>query len=770
MSDFEPVVSEFPMTLNQYEEQSKLLSDPEYIGSLTMQDLQQIKHDRDRFAVEREAKRERMLNQGLKEEDLQLLEDAERKSSIDPNEQSTKASIKQEVERDVAGLVEGGKQAVEGVFDLAMDISVATGLDDEQSRQAWKEGVRQRRVTSRQEHMATFGQLPGNAPELVGNMIPWLAASTSQAAGYTMFLARNAFLGGVSAAAQMQPDGGELNDRWLDVAFGTTFGAGIGGVMGLPSFLRRSGARGLVKAFNESDPQQRELTEALAREMTENPDFTFSAAQLTGTRFYQNLELAAADTATKGQQNQNLDILYNHIMKTAKELAANGVGAGRIAGSMKETLKTARDTIYRTATNNWGNASRQIVERYGDEVLIDGGAYLQKVDDIVAQEVNALENMGAKPSEALLKYRDAVDQLVNPVKVVEEGQKTFIVDATNPALKRRILGATPEIRRKLAEEAAVNANASRGPNAQESLQLITGLNRLIGGDTAVFENVTANSNRNIGRALMGALTGEMGSAPQNEAAVGAIQLLRQGYRQDMAAAQAIDESVFAAIFGAKKLPRNPGKALDQLMRSEAADLRQTRQFLEEWNPQLLADIQRTALKRAALRSNAAPSAAHVDGAVDLGKLANNLSDGFKREGMFGSGLFSPETQKDILLTAQSLRILNNKSFKGVVPGGTRPEEWTINLISRSPEFAGRFVTRLFASGQTLETALLNPEWRHALRTIAGENLDSKKGRAAILYLSNWWADRESVRKMEEQRKDDIQKASFDPTRASAGQQ
>ena len=86
------------------------------------------------------------------------------------------------------------------------------------------------------------------------------------------------------------------------------------------------------------------------------------------------------------------------------------------------------------------------------------------------------------------------------------------------------------------------------------------------------------------------------------------------------------------------------------------------------------------------------------------------------------------------LTAEAIRILANKQIKGILPGGIRPEEATINLISRSPEFFGRFVTRIFSSGQTLETALLNPEWRHAMRVIARENIDSTAGRGAIMYL------------------------------------
>jgi hypothetical protein len=773
MSDFTPDVAEYPMTLYQYEEQSRMLADPSQIGDLSIEELRQMQFDRQRFLSEREKRNQRLKQQGLSDSDIAQLDDAERQVTIDPNDPSMKNKVLQNPQKDVAGMVEGGKQAIEGVADLAMDISVAVGADDDQSKQAWKEGVRQRRMESRKEHIETFGTLPGNGWEIVGQTVPWLAASTGQAAKYTHFLARQGMLGGLGAASQVQPSSDELGDRWLDVTFGTALGTVLGGAMGAPGALKRAGSRSIVKAFNDADSQQREVLELMVQEMTGNPNFKFSAAQLTGSRFYTNLEVGAADKLTKEQQNKNLDILLNNILQTAKAQSANGMSAGAIAAGMKNTLQTARDTIYRNASNDWRIASEAIVERYGDEVIIDGGEYLHKLDKIIETEMDAVTNMGAKPSKALLDYRKEVDDIVNPIKVSQEGDKVYIVDVNDPSMKRRILAPTEEEALRAAHEAAANANAARGPDPQQTLRMVRGLNRLIGGETAVFENVAVGNNRNLGRALMGALTGEMSNGTgSSEAATRAIQLLRQGYRQDMAAAQAIDESVFAAVFGGKKVPKNPGKALDQVMKGEPGEVRQLRKFLEEWNPELLGQMQRTALKRATLRSGARPGAANVDGGVDLNKFADNLADGFKREGRFGSGIFSPETQAEIMTTAAALRVLANKQFKGIVPGGARVEEFTINLISRSPEFAGRFITRLFASGRGLEDALLNPEWRHALRTIAGKDINSDTGRAAILYLGQWWADREESAKNERAQEEQVRSAQqfgADPARGGTVQ-
>ena len=298
-----------PMTLRQYEEQNALLNDPEYIGGLSMDELVSIQEDRQRYNQHREERRARLQGQGLSDKQIAEIEEVERQSPIDPRAEelqtgdtldaaNLEGALNQGPRRDVAGMVEGGKQAIEGVFDLAMDISHATGLDDDQSRLAWKHGVSQRRMEARQDHVNRFGRLPGEGYELLGSIIPWLAATPGKAANLTTYLLRNTGLGAIGAAAQFQPEEKELGDRWMDVAFGTALGAGIGTVFGVPGALRRRGANWFVRSFNELDSQQRQIVEEQVRLMTGDPNFTFSAAQLTGARFFQNLELGAAQKAT----------------------------------------------------------------------------------------------------------------------------------------------------------------------------------------------------------------------------------------------------------------------------------------------------------------------------------------------------------------------------------------------------------------------------------------------------------------------------------------
>jgi hypothetical protein len=748
-------------TFQQFDDSTDILNDIDRASELTLDELRLMQADRQAFTAQRQEFNERLRGQGLSDEQIAQVEDAQRQAQaagVSSGGPSPRAPLSP---RQASGVAEGIIQAGEGLADLAMDGSVlltdalqipetlatTLGMDTDESREAWKANVSKARTQRRIDQIEEFGQLPPGGAEFAGEVAPWILGSTGSAARMLTFLARNSFLGGTAAGAHFKPSGEAFEDRLWDMTMGATLGAGIAGVFGIPQIVRRSASRGLVRAFNDADPQQRELVETMIREMTDNPEFTFSAGQITGTRFYNSLEVATSDVATKAANNRNLEVLATNLLRMAKAQSAAGKSAGEIAVGMRETLKTARDSIYNTATKNWGDGATAILETHGDDAIINGRGYLSKIDDMIREEQDALLNMGAKPSENLSRYRDAVDEIVNPMQarqyVDDAGNVRIVVLDRSTGSEFRILGETRtkaqrEAMMKDAEKRALAMNeAAGGPSAEQSLKILAGLRRLIGGETAIFENASVGSNRNIGRALMGAFTAEMEGAASNVAARDAVVALREGYRMDMAAAGALDQSVFNAVFGGKKFPKNPGKRLDQILRGETEDVVQMREFLEEWNKPLLDEVRATHLSRIVERSEV-PSRPDVDTPLDINKLAKNLADDFGRAGQAGRGLHTPATQADMLLTAKALRILNNKiQGKGPSFGGTRPEEWTINLISRSPEFFGRFVTRLFSSGQTLETALLNPEWRHAIRVIAEQPLTSRAAKGAMLYLVQW---------------------------------
>ena len=714
--------TKFPMTRQQYDENLVKINDPEAIGDMTLPELQELRDEMVRFQESRQDVRNRLREQGLNSDQIDQVEQAQDASTVDPNAPISPETLSRKDDAVLAGVGEGAKQSVEGMFDIAMDFSVdvvgrmlpedlAGALQlSEDDRQEWKASVAERRTKDRVKQVEQFGRLPGEISELVGQVSPWMLAKQT-AAGFMGLIARQGFLGGTAAVSHVQPSDAKLFDRWREAAFGTTIGVATGGILGVPGLLRKRASEGLVKAFNAADPRQREIVEQMVQKMTGDKDFVFSAAELTGNRFYLGIEISAADTASLAARSARLDTLYTHLFKRAKELSGKGLTPGAIAAEMQGTLKTFKDSVYKQATGSWGRSAESIITAHGDDAVFRGTEYLAKIDSMIAEQSNALTSMGAKPSPALLKYRDEV------AGIVEAG----------------------------------------GPNSEQTLDILKGLNNLIGGKTQVFETAAAGTNENLGRALMGAFTSELEGAATSPGAIQAIKLLRQGYRQDMAAAEAIKRSTFNAVFGNADLPQNPGAAIDRVMKMEPGDQRAMAQFLKEWNPELYNGMQRSFLKRTLLKSQAKPGDADVVGDISMARFAENLADVFGRQGKVGSGFFEPALQKEIETTASALRILANKATRTDI-GGTKPEEWTINLISRSPEFFGRFVTRLMASGETLETALLNPHWRHALRTIATEPLGTTKMKAANLFLVQWMGENEAAKAFQEQQQQHMQES------------
>ncbi|KKL91914.1 hypothetical protein LCGC14_1889910, partial [marine sediment metagenome] len=315
-----------------------------------------------------------------------------------------------------AGVAEGAKQAVEGVFDLAKDIAVGVSLETEESRDQWRQGVTQNRLKRRIGQIQSFGQLPSEATEIIGEIAPWLATVSASAPSLMATVIRRTVQGSIIGGSQMQ----QVGDTFVDRAWGLTLGGALGGVtsvIAVPSSIKVATARSFVAKFNEVAPKQREKVQELIRTMTGDDKFAFSSAQVSGSRFLHQLELKAADLETKTQQNNNIYILWKQVLKIGRAQHEKGVSAGQIIRGLRGSLKKARKDIYTLATEEWGIGAKNILAEYGDDVVMRGTDYLNKVDDLIKTTEDGLLHVGGRSSAALRKYRKDIDPLINPMKV-----------------------------------------------------------------------------------------------------------------------------------------------------------------------------------------------------------------------------------------------------------------------------------------------------------------------------------------------------------------
>ena len=745
-----------PITNEEFDVLTQLSQ--EQIGSMSLNQLQAVDELMDEYQAARAEDKQRLTDRGFTEADIAELDKAIEKApepttgrgvGVRPGVGLTPLAVE--------GLKQGAQEAGIGLLDAAMDVGVGMNLIDPQQRVQWKEGLADRRMKIAHENIQEFGQLPSTGYLLTGEIAPWLLALPAAAENMTMLAAQRIIQGVAIGGTGVQG----ADETMIDRAFGMTVGAGLGGAsagLSIWQMTRQKAAQSFLRAYNDSTPEQAEMVQTLMREMTNNPNFTLSLAQVTGNRNAFVLELGSAAQATKAAQNQNINTVVGGLLRLARSQSAAGRTPNQIALSLRETMKDARKQIYDSAASTFAAESNAIRTQFGDDVVVSGDEFLAKIDTLISEQQNVLLSVGAKPSKNLLRYREQVDLIVNPVVVnIEKGAAA--VPARAATKTQAAVPAVPKQPDKItlfdrkskveiawdASEEAARAKAIEmnkffaGANAKETQEIFTGLNSLIGGETIIFDGARAGSNRTIGRAMMGALLDALDTPTTNATAAKALAAMREQYKFSMAQAQAIDDTVVAAVFGGRKLPKSPGKKLDAMLKNEKGDLVPVREFLEEWNPVLLGDLRRAHITRIAKggRKGTQPL---VDTPTNLNKLAGRLEDGFGGAGQAGKGLHTAKTQQSMVNFAKALRAINNKYFTGITPGGVKVEEVAINLISRSPEFMARFITRALSSGQGVEQALLSPEFRSALIEIAAQPLSgpmTTAGKAAMVTLANW---------------------------------
>jgi hypothetical protein len=706
-----------PISKDDFEIADSLLNDPEQLAAMSPREIDGLESVINIYRGQSRDFSERMSNEGFNEEQISKMLEMRADNGDPSNERTPSVGFKQ----DLAGIKEGAIQAVEGVADVAKDITVGLGIETEEDRTAWKQSLNEDRLKRREAQIREYGDLPSRPFEFLGQVAPYMAAAPASAATLTRMIAGRVVQGGVMGSAYVQEEGRTLLDRLGGFTVGASIGAGST-LFAIPEAARNTLVRGFVRSYNEGTMQNSIRLEEAVINMTGDPRFAYSLAQSSGSRASLGLESAAAGAATKTQQEINMNILLNNVTRMSERMTGEGKSAGQIAIALRGTLKEAHDTIYKDASTQWGSMSAGLLDKFGDDVVVRGSHYLDKIDKLILETEDRLMTIGGRPSKDLLAYRAEVDELVNPVVV----RKVFVKDPGSNTRKaawqtydRKSGVAGPRSFDETAthlKAAAMNEDFA-GIDTGQSLRLLNGLNRLIGGQTAVFDGASPASNRTIGRALMGVFTDELKASPNKEAVEG-IKGLRKAYADQMTRAGAVDNLVVNAIFGKKKLPSNSQARLDSVLRGESEDLVAVRNFLEEWNAPLLDDLRATHLKRITehVFDPAMPSV--DDAGISLRKMAKVLSDKGGRPGRAGWGLHTPEVQADLVTTGEALRVIANKYFTGIVPGGVKIDDIAINVISRTPEFMGRLVTRALSSGQSLEQVLLNPSLRKSIQVIA----------------------------------------------------
>lgn len=735
----------------------EVLNDPERARNFTPKQIGQIQTSLKEY-IEFQEKR----SQGLQAQGLTPAQAAEVSLQEDLASESDSMGTfgAGGIDRRARLLARGGSSALEGVIQLGeglVDLGLEAGaffniegareLADDHKREAGD-----RRFREKLADIERYGETNPFLAEVGLSALALAPATSVRIASLPKYVLYNGMIGGTLAA-------GMLSDKTLDERLGdATFGLVGGGalsILGAPSWGKYYAARTYMRQFNASMAKKNEALEQEIRGLLWDEDFGFSMAQMTGSRFLHRLEQGAGARIAKEQQNKNINAIWKHLIQRSREMRRGaspgsggavrpGADAGTIAKELRATLAQANKAIHDRASGNFALALDGILEEFSDSLIITRGnaqEYLFKVQKIIDENSGKFAP-GSNVSPAFRKYMNTLDETINPAVVepmpkVKDQPQLWLI--RNRRTGEILYEGIPE--QRMAQVKALQFNETRGGfDALETTEIIKGVNGLMKGRFKVLDSADdASTNRQMGKALYGTLMESIDMDGNNKLAVDALNEMRLAYRGEMLRIQHMEDLAINSVFGQKLAAADPDSALDKVLAGGKTAMRDTRDFLEDWNPALLDELRATLLRRAAERSRV-PAAPGVDTTVDLAKLANEIA-GPKGIGQLGKGLFDNQTQGELVRLGKALTVIQNHYFKGISAPMVSVDDLAINIISRSPEFMGRFLTRALTSGRSMEQALYDPVTRRAIIALAEEGPTTKAGKAAVLALVRFVAGR-----------------------------
>ncbi|MHA2384410.1 MAG: hypothetical protein ACXACT_17695, partial [Candidatus Thorarchaeota archaeon] len=589
----------------------------------------------------------------------------------------------------------------------ALDLANAVGADGGEFEGGINELRAQARDAQRQFNadandmvIRVTGAEPSGFGEFVGATLPFFAVPTALST-YTRTVAFNALVGAAGGAI-LTPEAENFQDRVGDMTVGALMGVGTSALLSAKSGFESFASRRMMKRFEEDLARANKELEGQIQGITGDFDFNFSMGQITADPFIGGLEFGAAHKIQRAAQNSRIKTLVDFMDKRSKGLSQRG-DTEQIAIDLNDTMKRISKETLDAAGDNYARGIDDLIESYGDEVVLDARGYLDKTREM-AGELADPRHLGTQRSvpDGLREHIRYLDDRINPFKSVRKrvkgsDGKTHVVYE----MRNKLSGEVVETftgrgaQTKALSKVEVTNLEQGGLDVDDLAEILKGNRRIASGEQPIFESIQLGSQQNLAAALKGALLESMDGS--SSGAIGALKNVRGQYAQEMNKLNNISNTMLGRVFGDESAIFSADEALDRLIGRSPQSLKATREILQEWNPGLLDDIKAVTIRRAVERSrNPGTQASLIE--TDLTMLANNLAG--KSKGVGELGL--KETHVDQFTNASASRI----------------QDATINVISRSPEFMARFIARVVSTGSSLEHIINDPGARKSILWLA----------------------------------------------------
>lgn len=578
---------------------------------------------------------------------------------------------------------------------------------------------------------------------LAGEVFPYLAVPASYSTFWRTVLA-NGLVGGVAGAAT-QEDAANMTERFRGMAAGGAADMIISGLLNGRTGAKRFSARVIENSFDSKYAEQSQVLEQQIREFTGQPNFSFSLGQITANPFIVGLEVGAARQSQRAAQIKRLAIINDGLKLRAQRLRQRGLTPAEIARDIQDATRSNLRNLQNYANDNFGAGLDNVINRFGEDAIVDGRHYLQELGRILDEYTDPRYGGSRNGApKALVEQFEFVRDKAFPHKVTKkvvrdaEGRPVEVFEVVDT---RGVNKTTRHATQKEATSRSVMMNdRDGGLNAEDTQKFLAGFRRIAGGDAPVFPNAQPGTQEALARQLKRAFLQELeiGAKGNGKEAVDAIQNLRNVYETDVRMIDGVKDTMLTEIFGNIR----QGKAddvLETFTGRTVAEVKSARDVLEEYAPDVIDELKSRTLERVVDRS--VNTGKRSLGEVDINKLSNALVG---EEGFVGSvakGLFTEAEAADLSRVGRALQTLQ-ETHLNLFPeaSASMAQDISINLVSQSPEFVARLITRLTLTSDFMAGMLNRKDARQALVELANSKVGSQKYQMAAALLSIVVAD------------------------------
>lgn len=412
-------------------------------------------------------------------------------------------------------------------------------------------------------------------------------------------------------------------------------------------------------------------------------------------------------------------------------------------------------------------AFREFGEKAIDEILDTAGVgevsprtLIVKAEQLIGRRLDSMQELAHKKWIEGVEGGIAIagNRTLGKVTHFERAVADWLGDPRDPAKVRRQAGrgarqeAQPIafLERIMKDNKRVNLSGLPGITAREMDDYLKGINDLWTGRTT-WGIVDPEQRKRVANELREALNRDIGDwttrwgggkAPLTPPWLVQMQAGRANYATIQGERRALSEHVVTKLISGHKDRLNAGEIVDELAEADQSVQRTVRNFLLANNPPLLAQLQSSMIRRAMDKSMNPQIPANFND-FEIGSFINALVPAIStRRGTrrIGNGLFSHEQVQHINKVMKIFRKIQQRTLRSSPEAMTRVQreeirldDISINVVSRSPEFMARAITRALTPGG-VEKLLFTEEGLQILTTIHKSPWGSKAMQRAVAGL------------------------------------